>query len=241
MATVKKKTQAEIQYAKELRRIKQFISRAEKRDYRFSDDVIPQKPQKIGSRSVQKLKHITPKELYKKATALTETGDIVSGTQKRLEERRISAQKSAETRRRNLEKLSKPSTVDFETKQRHIDEQNLEKLREEEYSKQFTEGEIVYRGILNMIEISGMTRSSDHLKRTLQDIISSQGREETLRRIGQNKEEVTALCQYALMYDINNEGHRSAIRNLEMMLRGRPLTLEEARNIEDIMDADTSY
>ena len=67
MTKVKKKSPAEREYDKQVKRIKQFIRRAEKRGFIFPDNVIPNKPKRITKASVRKLSKITPKELYKKA------------------------------------------------------------------------------------------------------------------------------------------------------------------------------
>ena len=89
------------QYKKEIRRIKSFISRAEKRGYSFPDGVIPKKPEKITAGSIRKLKKITPDSLYKKAEygGFATYGEIVSGIKGRKEERKQAAQKAANTRK----------------------------------------------------------------------------------------------------------------------------------------------
>ena len=89
----KKQTTA---HAKQLKRVRQFISRAEKRGYRFSDEL----KNSLKEASTQKLKSYTPKKLYTLATALSETGEVIIGTEARKQERSASAKKSAETRRK---------------------------------------------------------------------------------------------------------------------------------------------
>lgn len=88
-------------YQKELKRIKQFIRRAEKRGYQFRENVIPKKPANITKASVNKLKKITPQSLYKKAIYGGEAtgGEIVTGVQGRKAERKQASRKGAETRK----------------------------------------------------------------------------------------------------------------------------------------------
>lgn len=86
-------------HAKELKRVRQFISRAEKRGFRFADEF----KKSLKEKSTQFLKSLKSEKLYKMATALSESGDIISGTKRRKEERSISAKKSAETRKRKKE------------------------------------------------------------------------------------------------------------------------------------------
>lgn len=103
-------------YNKELRRIKRFISRAEKRGYQFEENVIPKKPKKITPASVRRLKKITPNYLYSRAVYGGEAtaGEIVSGKKGRAEERKEAARKGhAQKRDSELkEVVAEPSFYD---------------------------------------------------------------------------------------------------------------------------------
>ena len=112
MAKVKKKSSAEREYDKQVKRIKQFISRAEKRGFIFPDNVIPNKPKRITKASVRKLSKITPKELYKKAEYGGEAseGEIVSAKEGLELERKARAKKAAQTRKRKKEQKSQQPT-----------------------------------------------------------------------------------------------------------------------------------
>lgn len=105
MTKVKKKSPAEREYDKQVKRIKQFVRRAEERGFIFPDNVIPEKPKRITKASVRKLSKITPKELYKKAEYGGEAsyGEIVSAKEGLELERKARAKKSAQTRKRNKE------------------------------------------------------------------------------------------------------------------------------------------
>ena len=84
MAKRRKQTPAERAYSKQVKRIKQFISRAEKRGYQFSEDVLPQRPKRVTQASVRKLAKLTPEKLYQKAVygGLATGGEIVPETRK---------------------------------------------------------------------------------------------------------------------------------------------------------------
>ena len=105
MAKRRKQTPAERDYYKQVKRIKQFIRRAEKRGYQFSEDVLPQKPKRVTQASVRKLAKLTPDKLYQKAVYGGEAsqGEIIKGTTGLKLERKLKAQKSAETRKKNTE------------------------------------------------------------------------------------------------------------------------------------------
>lgn len=98
-----KKLQSKVvkEYNKELRRINQFIRRAEKRGYQFNDNVIPERPNRITKASVRKLKKITPETLYKKSVYGGEAtiGEIVKGTKGRKAERKLASKRASETRK----------------------------------------------------------------------------------------------------------------------------------------------
>ncbi len=91
-----KKTENQKAYEKELKRIKAFIRRAEKRGFRFDKSFLPSKrPSRYTQAQVNKLKELTANKLYTKATYMTEAGDIVSGGRGRTLERKASAKKAA--------------------------------------------------------------------------------------------------------------------------------------------------
>lgn len=106
MAKRSKQTQAERAYSKQLKRIKQFISRAEKRGYKFSEDVLPKRPKRVTQASVRKLAKLTPDKLYNKAVygGLASGGEIVTATEGVKLERSLRAKKAAETRKYRLAK-----------------------------------------------------------------------------------------------------------------------------------------
>lgn len=88
----------EQEYKKELRRIKQFLRSASKRGFIWFDNPIPKQPKKITTKSVSRLKNITPKTLYKKANFVDEeTGEIFSGTKGRSIEKKRATEKAKET------------------------------------------------------------------------------------------------------------------------------------------------
>jgi hypothetical protein len=90
---------------KERKRVQQNIRRMKKRGYIFDDFEIPQneytKKGNISKKTLKKLKALTPDTLYKKARWIdTETGEILTGKERRKEERHERAQKAAETRKK---------------------------------------------------------------------------------------------------------------------------------------------
>lgn len=88
----------EQEYKKELRRIKQFIRRASKRGFFWDKSPIPNQPKKITSKSVERLRKITPDVLYKKGEyVVQETGELIPATKGRKLERKRAIEKAKET------------------------------------------------------------------------------------------------------------------------------------------------
>lgn len=105
----KRKKQAPLQreYVKQRNRLKQAIRRAEKRGYIFDENVIPKQPKTITKKSVERLQKIKPKDLYEKANYIdTTTGEIITGKEGRQLERKESARKAKQTRKRKQERSS---------------------------------------------------------------------------------------------------------------------------------------
>lgn len=113
MAKIKKKqTPNQIAYAKQVKRIKQFIRRAEKRGYQFTENVLPKQPKRITQASIRKLAKLTPEKLYQKAVYGGEAseGEIVKGTEGVKLERKVRAQKAAQTRKYRLKEPTQEPT-----------------------------------------------------------------------------------------------------------------------------------
>lgn len=107
---------------RELSRIRRFISRAEKRGFRFQEEL----KQGLAGMSTQKLKGLTAEKLYKQATAISEeTGKRVSGTERRKEERRKAGKMAAETRRFRRE-LPRKGELILDKMNRLIDSYNTQ-------------------------------------------------------------------------------------------------------------------
>lgn len=112
MAKRQKQTPTERAYSKQVKRIKQFIRRAEKRGYKFSENVLPQKPKRITQASIRKLARITPEKMYQKAVYGGEAtgGEIVKGTEGIKLERKVSRLKAAQTRKYRLAEPTQETT-----------------------------------------------------------------------------------------------------------------------------------
>lgn len=92
-------------YAKERKRVKEFVRRAEKRGYRFPESIVPSIPKRKTEASIRKLKKLTKEVMYSKASYGGEatSGEIVSGKEGLKLERQLRAKRAAETRKEKKE------------------------------------------------------------------------------------------------------------------------------------------
>ena len=108
----RKLTKNQIEYNKQVRRIKNFIKRAEKRGYEFNEDILPKTPKRITKQAIKRLENLKPNQLYAKAEFLdTSTGEMLKGTKGRKLERQRASEKARQTRQRNKSKKKKPKTT----------------------------------------------------------------------------------------------------------------------------------
>lgn len=114
-------------YSAQVKRIKNFIRRAEKRGYIFNENTLPTKPKRITQASVRKLQRLTPQQLYKKAqySGQLSEGKTVSAQAGLQLEKRARIEKAKRTRERK--RLIKQSDLELKQylEQNHNDFQDV--------------------------------------------------------------------------------------------------------------------
>lgn len=235
MAKKRKQTEAEKLYAKQLKRIKQFIRRAEKRGYVFKEDIIPQKPKKVTKASVRKLEKLTPEKLYKKSLYVEESTGEIKEAQKRLkEERKQRAIKAAKTR-----------------KQRQKDRRNWTKEDADKHREQLpSEGKEVFRNIIDdfvsrlqidtswvgrkrrrPVALQETIRSQSLLLTLINQQIALFGEEEIGNRLQANSDKLSELITIVL-WDSKAEAIQSATRLFIETLTGNTLTPSQLQDLD---------
>ena len=97
----------------QVKRIKSFISSAEKRGYKFPVWSVPQEPPRVTKRTIEGLKQLTPERLYREAVYINkDTGEVISGAERRSQERKASAAKAARTRKEKKQKGLPPQRTE---------------------------------------------------------------------------------------------------------------------------------
>lgn len=112
----KKLTQLQLDYKKQVKRLKQAVRRAEKRGYIVPENVIPKQPKRITKKTVERLKKITTKEIYSKSEKLDfETGELIPGEVARKQERSDAAKKAAKTKKNKTNKPAENTNTYYPT------------------------------------------------------------------------------------------------------------------------------
>ena len=99
-----KLTPNQMEFKKELKRIKRFIHNARKRGYEFDDNVLPKQPKRITRKKLEEIKNIKPSNLYDKAVYYDEiTHETFTGQQGRRIEHYRASLKAKKIRQENKE------------------------------------------------------------------------------------------------------------------------------------------
>ena len=109
MAKRRKQTPAEKAYNRERRRIERQIIRMSQRGYDVPENILPARPKRVTAASVRSLQKITTPKLYERSRYIdVETGEILTGSERRRLERQATARRAAETRRQRREAARAP-------------------------------------------------------------------------------------------------------------------------------------
>lgn len=219
------------QYKREIKRIKRFIKRAEKRGYSFNFKE-PQSPKRIRKESVERLKKITPEKLYASATYRGLFSDFreVSGLEARKKERSASAKKAAETRKRKAEqeKREKEKTPTFDFINEIIS--MIIELPNGRY--------ISYQVFLDFNPHKNFLIS---LINDRADIASKYNTfEKYSDYLYDNKDRIKHLLD-VIMHDSNESEIVASFNELAEILKGSALSFEEAEMIEELNNYYESY
>ena len=221
-----KVTPNKLAYRAQVKRIKSFIRDAEKRGYRFPAWMVPVEPPRVTKGAIEGLKQLTPERLYKEALYVSrETGEVITGMERRAEERKASAAKAARTRAQKKRKGEPP----FRTEQILSWVEARISDYEEQYStkKRWTKGHV------------DITHYGFDLARFYESALAEYGRTEVAKRFEAHPE----LKEYAdvVFADSKEEAVRLAYNQFMSVLTGGATTMEEAKEFEEDSDYNDEY
>lgn len=235
MAKKRKQTEAEKLYSKQLKRIKQFIRRAEKRGFVFEEDIIPQKPKKVTKASVRKLEKLTPEKLYKKSLYLEEsTGEIEEAQKRRKEERKQSARKAVKTRKQRQKDRRNWTKEDAEKNRGQLPVEGNESLRntiDDFVSRLQIDTSWVGRKRRRPVALQETIRSQSVLLTLINKQIAFFGEEEIGNRLQANADKLSELLTIVL-WDSKAEAIQSATRLFMEILTGNTLTPLQLQDLD---------
>lgn len=235
MAKKRKQTEAEKLYSKQLKRIKQFIRRAEKRGFVFEEDIIPQKPKKVTKASVRKLEKLTPEKLYKKSLYLEEsTGEIEEAQKRRKEERKQSARKAVKTRKQRQKDRRNWTKEDAEKNRGQLPVEGNESLRntiDDFVSRLQIDTSWVGRKRRRPVALQETIRSQSVLLTLINQQIALFGEEEIGNRLQANSDKLSELITIVL-WDSKAEAIQSATRLFMEILTGNTLTPSQLQDLD---------
>lgn len=244
MAKRQKRTEAEKLYSKQLKRIKQFIRRAEKRGFIFEEDVIPQKPKKVTKASVRKLEKLTPEKLYKKSLYLEEsTGEIEEAQKRRKEERKQSAKKAAKTRKERQKARRNWTLEDAEKNREQLPTEGKEVFKntiDEFVSRLQIDTSWLGRKRRRPVALQETIHSQGILINLINQQIALYGEEEIGNRLQSNSDKLSELLSI-ILWDSKAEAIQTATRVFAEILTGNPLMPSQLQELEQESEYNEDY
>lgn len=250
MAKVKYQSQeVRAEYRRQRSRLSRFFKRASERGYIWEKSFIPDIPKVVTEASVRRLKKLTPEILYKKSykTADYESGELIPGEKARKLERKESAKKSAETRKKN--KLKKQINEALK--------KDTEGLYKREIKQDYPIAtDVIINNFMSQIDqwtpkgiwsdvFRGIKESDKNtLKNIINGAINDQGKEAVAVRIEDNANELNDLFAEILYgsgsteYEIHSGRKRVQLdlQRVASIVRGRSLTPRESLSIMNAME-----
>lgn len=269
MAKKKTKSAVELEYEKQQKRIKSYVRKYAEKGVIFSEDVLPDVPKKITEGSVRRLKQITSKKLMQKAFAVEpETGEVVQGEKaliKYAKEHHYSPQPvikgdfTSEIRQRN-EAINEDLRYQFQKSQQEYENKML---RDTPYERHYDEFESQYdlpaslndkslRGVAEILDrVEGNVNSVNTLSqersfragavhRVLQYAINERGATAVARAVEANASKFEDIVSNIIYKGYAEEVYTAEMTELANLIKGSPLTLQEAQEIGMEMDENES-
>ena len=231
-------TANQLEYSKELKRIKQAVRRAEKRGYRFFEDVLPQTPKRVTKQALQRIKEITTPKIYEKAEYLDEnTGKIVSGSEGRKLEAQERARKAQKTKQRKKDReqyYPDGGGIIFT----NVLEQFIQRLSEPPVD--FYVNRWGRKGSKELKIVEASERAKSTLLSITYSAIEKQGKSAVGWRLERQADEVNTLINY-ILYGSNAEGIASACTQLATIINGGALSMQDLQDLSEQEEYNESH
>lgn len=231
---------------KERKAIRSAIKRYEAKGVRFSDKL----KNELKTAGFQKLKSYHQKgfrKLLSSGSAISESGETISGLAKRRELRSISARKAAQTRRESTLRLSRTTPEYTYTPEQLADERKRQKQQEKiekEHADLIDEGKIIHEwinGIISDFSAAGHGNTGIYLDKFLDDEINQFGFDTVMAAIGQVPDQYKEEAQNVIFYEHDGENLTRALDAITHLIRGSILELQEKRELYDAFESELEF
>lgn len=248
---------------RELQRILNIVAREEKQGYRFSGDYINQ----LKNKSLSELKHITPNELLKNATALSDNGKVVTGVERKQEERlsrrgfkrRKAIKKHGEnsdkntttnkqTRKENKQTKWLQTRVGklFQENQKSVFSEKRERVDREQQKtyKAFNENDINYYNVKKLIDEYPTEKGSQYLRNLLLSEIKRYGEDAVIVAMQNAPYDMVTKAQNIVFMPSDQETAQTmhdALSEFASIINSCLPTTNEAKDIGDLLHSEESY
>lgn len=215
-------------WLKELKRIKSFVHRAEKRGYTFPEFKEPSIPKRVTKTELQRMRtEYTPTKLYKQAEYKTKAGETVSGYQGRKLERQQSSRKGQATKRkRAFEKQAQYAPK--------ISSVMYANLREFLVQLSTISYKGIHRGYNDVLYYKKEVASE--LLTLLDTTIASDGEQAVFTRLEENAIELQSAMNDLYLASTQEQINASAVR-IATIIKGESLTMAESEAFTDINES----
>ena len=227
--------------------LQQQVRRMQNRGYRIN----PELKEKIKNGKYQTLQSIRRNKyakLYEGSSAEIDT-DIVSGRRYRQYERKVSAQKGAETRRENIkrkraERKAREATDRTIDDTSGYDETEWEETRAKQdeidmtYANAIDEGKVMYRNILDLME-KFPREGRNLLYQGLESEIRQYGLDMVMAGMASAPMDVVQEAQNIIFYTGDKESTHRALVNFFDSITGTIRTFQDSMGIGEVMDQMT--
>ena len=239
-----KMTPNQAAFAKQQQRIRRFIKSAEKRGYSFPANAVPERPSRVTKRDIARITAIKPETLYEQATFIYE-GSTFTGTEGRMIERSLAAQKGAlHKREKDYLYHTQPGMPPAEaTDVADRLKETLERFNQgkSEYEQTMEEADSwTPDGPWNAWFAEKRRQQVDQMKRMIYAAIQNFGFSEAMRAIGRDATAFHNATQ-TIMFDSKQEAVQNAFNALAEILKGSALSAEESADLEILNDAVNGY
>lgn len=220
---VTKLTPNQQEWKKELKRLQQFIRRAEKRGYTFPEDVIPETPKRITKKRLSEIKGINPQTLYSQAEFYNpDTGETLSGIEGRKFERKRSTRKAQLTKpikQAQDTEISLPRQTDLVLQNiRDLINQFTPSSLWSDYWTQKKEGD------------------KNKLQSLLDNAIAQEGADVVAERLQNYAGDIERIIN-SILYGSDEEQVQFDMVEFATIIKGHSLTVQESSELTDLMES----